>query len=166
MQLLRKRKCKSCGELYYPDVRNKKRQKYCCNAECRRASKAASQANWLGKPENKDYFRGAANVERVREWRKRNPGYSKRRANLGTKPEKALQDSLMAQVVENKGESGDLVNLPLQDVLMAQPPVIIGLIANLTGSTLQDDIVSSSRELIRLGEDILGGVSNVRETSP
>jgi hypothetical protein len=33
-------------------------QCYCLASTCRAASKAASQARWLAKPENQDYFRG------------------------------------------------------------------------------------------------------------
>ena len=46
------RKCMSCGEFFLPDHRSGERQRYCCAAACRRASKAASQASWLAKPPN------------------------------------------------------------------------------------------------------------------
>ena len=52
------RKCMSCAEFFLPDHRCGERQRYCCAAACRRASKAASQASWLAKPPNKDYFSG------------------------------------------------------------------------------------------------------------
>ena len=52
------RKCMSCGEFFLPDHRSGERQRYCCAAACRRASKAASQACWLAKPPNNDYFSG------------------------------------------------------------------------------------------------------------
>ena len=41
------RKCMSCGEFFLPDHRSGDRQRYCCAAPCRRASKAASQAACL-----------------------------------------------------------------------------------------------------------------------
>ena len=52
------RKCMSCGEFFLPDHRSGERQRYCCTAACRRASKAASQARWLANPSNTDYFSG------------------------------------------------------------------------------------------------------------
>ena len=52
------RKCMSCGEFFIPDHRKGERQRYCCAADCRRASKAASQATWLAQPSNRDYFSG------------------------------------------------------------------------------------------------------------
>ena len=43
------RKCMSCGLFFIPDHRKGERQRYCCAADCRRASKAASQAAWLAR---------------------------------------------------------------------------------------------------------------------
>ncbi len=60
-----KRKCNNCHMFFLPDPRNAGRQRYCSEPECRKASKAASQRKWLAKPENRDYFRGAPNVQRV-----------------------------------------------------------------------------------------------------
>lgn len=46
-RIIRKRKCKHCHSLFLPDPRNVKRQQYCSKPECRKASKAQSQRNWL-----------------------------------------------------------------------------------------------------------------------
>jgi hypothetical protein len=73
-----RRKCKCCLELFRPDPRNRRHQRYCCAPRCRAASKAASQARWVAKPENQDYFRGPVHVARVRRWRSSNPGYWRR----------------------------------------------------------------------------------------
>jgi len=71
-------KCRCCNLFFHPDPHNPRRQFYCFEPDCRRASKAASQRRWLRKPANRDYFRDGANVERVQQWRKANPGYWKR----------------------------------------------------------------------------------------
>jgi hypothetical protein len=63
------RKCMSCTEFFIPDHRKGERQRYCCAAACRRASKAASQAAWLARPPNNDYFSGPVHVARVQAWR-------------------------------------------------------------------------------------------------
>ncbi len=55
---IRRRKCRNCGELYYPDHRNRKKQRYCSKADCRAASKKASNLKWRQKEENRDYFSG------------------------------------------------------------------------------------------------------------
>jgi hypothetical protein len=47
--------------------------------------------------------------------------------------------------------------LALQEIISAQPFVLLGLIAHFTDSPLQDDIVLTSRRLIELGQDVLGG---------
>lgn len=154
MQHRRRRKCRCCGELFRPDPRNVRHQKYCSMPACRKAAKAARQRRWLSKPENQNYFRGAANVERVRAWRAAHPGYWRRTRAQRAPP---LQDDSLAQAVELPGKCGTLVPAALQDVFTSQAAVLIGLIANITGSALQDDIAATSRRLLRLGQDILGG---------
>jgi hypothetical protein len=151
-----------CAELFHPDARNTYHQRYCSKAECRQASKAASQRRWLGKTANGDYFRGPANVQRVRAWRAEHPGYGRRREALEAA---ALQDDCAAQVIEKASESEVFAQTTLQDLFSAQPIVLIGLIANLTGSALQEDIARSARRFQQLGQDILsGGTPRVGET--
>jgi len=134
MTRIKRKKCYNCKDLFIPDPRNAKRQKYCHKPECREASKAASQKRWLAKPENQDYFRGPENVKRVQQWREANPGYWR------TKP-KNQQDAL-------------------QDLLIAQPPVLLGLISNFTGNALQDDMVMTFQHLQKLGQDIVTNLTH------
>jgi len=70
------RKCLCCKGLFDADPRNINRQRYCSNTDCRVASKLASQAAWLIKPQNMDYFRGPVHVVRVQAWRAAHPGYT------------------------------------------------------------------------------------------
>lgn len=154
---MKKKRCRHCKGLFLPDARNQHRQKYCRKPECRANSKAASQEKWKNKPENRDYFRGPEQVERVREWRKKNPGYwnrSKRRI--------ALQDSLTVQPAETIDDNGQVANSALQDLLMRQPPVIIGLISNFIGSALQDDIALTLLRMQQSGQDILCPQQTIR----
>jgi hypothetical protein len=150
----RRRKCRYCGDLFHPDHRNLRHQHYCSKLACRKASKAASQRRWLGKAQNRDYFRGEANVQRVRAWREAHAGYWKR---PGAPTKRALQEDSMMQATETKEESTTLTELALQDLLRAQPFVLIGLIAKLTGTALQEDIAQTGRRLQQLGQDILSG---------
>jgi hypothetical protein len=156
MKRYRRRKCWHCGELFHPDARNLRHQHYCSKPACRKASKAASQRRWLGKAQNRDYFRGAANVQRVRAWRTAHPGYWKR-SQRQTPP--ALQEDSLRQSIDLKGKSPTLTRLALQDLFGDQAVVLIGLIANLTGLAQQDDIVKTGHRLQQLGRDILTGVS-------
>ena len=156
-----RRKCKCCLKLFRPDPRNRRHQCYCPARACRAASKTASQARWLAKPENQSYFRGAVNVARVRAWRSRHPGYWREGRRAGP----ALQDVSMAQPIGPPIETANAAWSPLQDVLTAQPAVLIGLIAHLVGTPLQDDIVRTADRLLRLGRDILAK-SAVRTATP
>ena len=102
MKQHRQRKCRHCGELFRPDPRNLRHQRYCGKAACRKASKAASQRRWLAKAQNRDDFRGAANVERVRAWRAAHPGYRRR---PGTRSTTVLQAVSAVQVTEKNEKS-------------------------------------------------------------
>lgn len=174
------RKCLNCEEFFDPDHRNQTRQYYCSKAECRRISKAASQAAWLAKPENSDYFRDHLHVMRVKAWRTAHPGYSRKRSNAssalqdrlpvqdidlidessirGEMPAVALQDCLPVQAVdliEGNAVRGEMSAEALQDALAPLSPILTGLIAHLFEMTSQDDIGQAARNLIQLGTDIL-----------
>jgi hypothetical protein len=151
IKITRRRKCKHCKKLFYPDPRNRTRQKYCSEPECREASKKASRQRWLRKPVNRDYFRSPENVIRVQQWRSENPGY-------WTKPpsnKNALQDSLSGNPVKNQSVKQTLNPDALQEILMEQHTVLFGLIAHLTGNALQDHIAVTTRRLKELGRDFL-----------
>jgi hypothetical protein len=150
-------KCVHCGELFEADLRNLGRQKCCGKSACRAVLKAARQRRWLERPENREYFRGAVHVERVRAWRARHPGYWRRTASP---PADALQDAHTLQGADPARDSDPLAAAALQDVLRLQGPVLIGLIAHLADTTLQEDIAAAGRQLLQLGQDILGGRSS------
>jgi hypothetical protein len=146
------RKCLHCNEDYHPDPRNGGRQNYCVKSGCQQASKAASQRQWLSRPENRDYFRGAENCERVRLWRLANPGY---RRNKRPIPPSVLQDPLIPQAVEDEAVAIPEAPSVLQEILFVQPAMLVGLISVLTGYGLQEDIAASARSFLIRGEDIL-----------
>jgi len=146
-------KCLHCKEEYHRDPRNGGRQRYCAKPECQRASKAASQLKWLSRPENRDYFRGGENCERVRMWRLANPGC---RRSKKAAPKSVLQDTLIPQVIENVPVMMPAASTWLQEILFPQPAMFVGLISVLTGYGLQDDLAACVRTFISRGEDILG----------
>ena len=146
----RRRRCLHCNELYKPDARNRTRQRYCSQPECRQASKRASQARWLAKPGNADYFRGEANTERNRRWRQATPGYWKRSPARRTQ-----QDRCSGQLTDNQEIEGLQRDLAQQDPLLVQLAVFVGLIAKLTDSTQQETIDGSVRRLHALGKEVL-----------
>ena len=154
---LRKRICKHCKELYLPDYRNRYHQGYCSKAECRLASKKASQYKWLNSDKGAGYFKGSGNVEHVKQWRKAHPGYWKRNRSHD---KNALQEDCFSQLESNQGDTCKLKKDTLQDICSSQVPLLLGVIAILTGNTLQDDIAETTRRFINLGYDILGMHSN------
>ena len=147
-----KSKCLHCREFYLPDYRNHSRLCYCHKPECRRVSKAQSQRRWLSKPENKNYFRGPENTQRVRAWRECHPGYWRKK-----KPalQDALQEACSAQATGTKDVVPVRPSHALQDLCLMQPAVLVGLISTMTGSALQEDIARSARSFLARGQDIL-----------
>lgn len=153
-------KCLHCNEIYRCEPRNRGRQRSCPAPACRRAAKAQGQREWLRRPENEDYFRGAGNCERVRQWRKAHPGYWRKKTPASGG---ALQDPLVAQkrsqsieneTIETQGSPGTLQE-GLQESCLLQPALLVGLVSVLTGHALQEDIALSVRSLLDRGEDIL-----------
>lgn len=164
----KQRRCLSCAEIFTPDARNARHQHYCTALPCKAASKRASQAKWLAKPENQDYYRGPQAVARVQAWRKAHPGYSRRKAAVARTVQSIPSNDPRAESVAEPLVCGPGSALsvqiscnaqahPLQDLLDAQPIVLVGLIAHIWGSSLQDDIASALSRLIQLGQDIRGG---------
>ena len=148
-------KCLHCGEFFVPDARNRGRQHYCRKVPCRKASKAASQRRWQGRPDNHDYFRGKENAARVREWQRAHPGYWKKsRAKSG----RVLQEVLNAQTVTDQVAAAQDEKAVLQEVLNSQSPVLVGLIAQLAGTVLQEDIAEMTRRLHSRGRAVLGKI--------
>lgn len=156
------RKCLCCLELFYPDPRNVDRQRYCSAAACQRASKAASQAAWLAKPQNANYFKGPAHVQRTQAWRAAHPGYGLGRV----RKRRALQDALLPEVTDSVGQIGDRTApvespavLALQDLLTPSAAMLAGLLGHLFELTLQDDMAATTRRLVQRGQDLILGVA-------
>lgn len=154
------RKCLCCAEFFFPDARSAGRQRYCAAAACRQVSKATSQAVWLAKPQNVDYFKSPLHVQRMRVWRAANPGRACKRPRASL----PLQDPSTAQVPDligqmaDRGEPSKIPAQPaLQDSLNPSTALLAGLIAHLFELTLQDDLDSTTRRLVQRGHDLIGG---------
>jgi len=158
-----RRKCLGCSEFFELDYRNAYHQAYCQEADCRQASKAASQARWLRKSGNGDYFRGAENTRRVQEWRKAHPGYWRKKSSVSNPGQPAPAQGVNPE--QSSCNAPSQSSRTLQDVCLLQDPVVIGLISMLTGSTLQEDIASTARKLQACGRDILGLGAPVKTNS-
>jgi hypothetical protein len=144
---IRRRRCKNCLDLYKPDFRHLKQQKFCEKPECKAASKKYSQEKWLGKAKNWNYFSGSEHVIRVQQWREQNPGYWKRKKSkkIPALFDHALQDTLLTKTSDGKGFQLSLMQDALQDMLSSKTLVIIGLASHLNKNALQDIIDITSQ---------------------
>src|SRR5271156_4535626 len=157
------RECCHCREHFVPSPNNRQSQRYCSKSLCRQASKAAAQAKWINKAENRHYFRGGENVERGRQWRRRHPGYW-RKKSAAPAVSSALQDLAPSEVAgpevlrvqEGALSRGvDLASGPLpsqkevglQDLASCQVPLLVGVVSLLIGEALQDRFAHFAPEL-------------------
>ena len=142
MKRNRRRKCLCCGDLYLSGRHNAYHQKYCSRPACRTVSRQVSRRRWLAKPENRGYHCGANHVDRMRAWRKRHPGYWRRKAA-------ALQDLLSAQDVDSDGLVAALnVPEPASGITFMPLPSMPQLPAG--------ESVAAGRELGRVSPDAAG----------
>jgi hypothetical protein len=152
----RRRKCCNCQQLYEPDPRSRRRQKYCSQPACKKASKAASQQRWRASAKGRDYFHGSANVLRVREWRKAHPGYWRKAPRPPGALQGALQDHSPPQTLVPPKDAAILSPSALQEMIQTQSLLLTGLVVHLTGDALQENIALTTRRLIALGQQLQG----------
>ena len=149
----RTRKCECCGQLYMPDNRHFRDQKYCPKPVCRHASKLASHRRWYRSEKAADHRDLEENKRRMREWRANHPKYWRR---TGKDPAGALQETTLSEPIDSQEVAPSLNRSALQDMNFLQPALVVGLVAHLSGSALQDTIAETSRRFVLLGQDILG----------
>ncbi len=136
---IRRRRCKNCHDLFMPDHRHLKRQKFCTKPKCKSASKKHSQQKWLNKVTNRDYFSSPENVIRVQQWREQNPGYWRRKKPAKSVPlfKNALQDTLLPKTHDCKAFSANLMQNALQDLLSGKSLAFIGFSPHLNENALK-----------------------------
>jgi len=136
--------------LFVPEPRAAGRQKFCCRPECRKISRRESDQRWMKNTGNGTYHSGEKGISRVREWRKANPGYWRRRAsvtdvtNHNHRPPATLRGVLSEFALQD-------ICTPLQDSWNPQVAALVGLIGWLRGSALQETIARDLREIMLAG---------------
>ena len=135
------RMCLCCKEMFTPN-KHVPKAKYCNQPACRKASKHASQERWFNKPKNRDHFTGPEHVFRVQEWRRRHPGYWRRKKG---RPQGPLQDLVTLQ---------DLVRTPTGMAFM-------GFLATFESDALQENVVQTFWKMHDRGQSILGMMSEI-----
>jgi hypothetical protein len=158
-------KCLYCKAFFVPCPNHRATQQYCSQPQCRKASKAAAQARWRQQPQNRSYFQGPENVERVRRWRARHPGYWRKKPSV---PPVALQDLACPQAAPSEPLTGmpadpaqsltpaeSLRADALQDLAGVQVPLLAGVVSLLLGDALQDRFAEVARQLVDRGKRVL-----------
>lgn len=148
MKLSGRRKCVSCKKLFLPEARNRRHQRCCGKASCRKERKAASDRRWRSRPENREYWSGPENAARARAWQKAHPGYWKGRK----KRARVLQVVCAPEPVAWQADNLKV----LQDVWRMQPPLLLGLISKITGTVLHTDMAQITGQLIANGRALVG----------
>lgn len=155
--------CLHCKAPFVADRRNRGRQRFCRQPDCRAASKRSSQRAWLSKPANSDYFKGPANSQRVHDWRALHPGYWKRSRPAKRSVPQESSPPEDSQPVEPQGHDPRLPPVALQDPFPGalqdsfplHHPLVVGLIAIHMGSALQEDILRHCDVVAAKGREIL-----------
>src|SRR5260221_32958 len=166
-------KCLHCREFFLSSPNNRRTQRYCSKAECRKASRAAAQAKWLNKAQNRCYIRGPENVERVRAWRERHPGYWRKQ---GPARQDALQDLAPTELSPTEPVTVNEIGLlagdfivcepstpsgsgALQDLAGVQVPLLAGVVSLLIGDALQDRFSVFCPGIVDRGKRVLSSSS-------
>jgi hypothetical protein len=141
------RHCAHCGQCFDVNPRLGKLHRYCSEPACAQASHRASHKKWLKRNGKMTYNTAQDNVDHVRNWRRRNPEYWKRK-----RPSKRLKN---ANFVLTDGLSAVLRYVALQDTIDTRLALEIGIISRISGGALQDTIAMEIRRLIVHGNAIL-----------
>jgi hypothetical protein len=136
------RPCAHCGRRFLVNPRAGRRQRFCSEPECRRASHLQADKKWRRSRKGREYFKGWVNADHVRTWREEHPEYWRRRLRLdGLTGDEPLASALR--------------ELALQDSIDTPLSLVIGLIADRLNLALQDTIAFELRRLMLLGHGIL-----------
>lgn len=168
--MVRRKRCRFCCGLFYPDGRTKGKQYACGKKGCQKRRKKENQAAWLAR--HPGYFKGR--YANTRKWLDEHPGYladyranhaeagekhasgererRKRRAELAVD----IQDLKSLQGIENNGVTGVLPSVDIQDSISTELLVIIGLMACLPRVDIQDSTDMSLPVCYHLGRQIYG----------
>lgn len=145
--------CRHCCQPFRPDLRNRARQDYCYKPACRQARKLRSYRLWRARYPN--HFKGDWNTDRVREWRKAHPGYSRRSKSRVKSATPQASDPPPSAEHHDPQPTLPLPNgvPPLPDSVRRHP-LILGLIAHVFGAALQNSVEKVIGELIIKGMEI------------
>jgi hypothetical protein len=169
MSKLKEIECKNCHMMFTPSKFNKK-QKYCSDGKCQRASHRASQAKQRRRACNRTLKKRIENSEAVKEWQRQNSGYWKKYQKKHKKKRAKSLKSDTAYAQKSDVDIALLSDIALQKLLeklilqIGQLTdrekdinyVQMGMISWLTGSALSDSIASQKNVFYDTGKNISG----------
>jgi hypothetical protein len=141
--LITTRHCTYCGQCFDVNPRLGKRHRYCSKTECARVSHCVAQQKFSKNGGYGSHYTSKDNVNDVRSWRQRNPGYWKRKRR--SKQPKAVK------FVLTKDLSAALRYVALYDTIDTRLALEIGLIPRRTDHALYDTIAKEVLRLIMRG---------------
>ncbi len=141
----RVRKCLWCEKKFSPGPHNKHHQQYCDKHECQTASHRASSKRYRRR-QQKDTDYQKHEKDRVKIWRRKHPGFwKKRNVEKTQKKNEVLRD--FAQLEKPPEDK------VLRDFLLFQGHCLQGLVSQLTG-VLRDDIGSLMNHYYDKGKEL------------
>ena len=166
----RNRNCLHCRQLFESRPSTRHHQRYCCQPACQKVRKAITNRRFH--QANPDYDKGPHNVERVRQWRRKNPAYWRRENRHGgpgcqaTVTPATVKLHALQVVSESQPSAQQLLELQqnihaLQVVSDRQTLLFQGLAAQLTGVALQAELGQVLDSWYDRGSQLSGRVATI-----
>ncbi len=175
--MVRRRRCRFCEKLFFPNPRLKGRQYACGRADCQRKRHRQNCAAW--NETHRDQFQGrypatqawlAGRPGYLAEYRRVHPGAAEEhrraeRERLRRRRSAALdiQDSIQLQVLVGQGVEASQPLLDIQDSIWRQLFIPIGVTASYRLLDIQDSMAPSLRQLYASGKEIWQWAKRDRE---
>jgi len=126
---IKKRLCRNCHFPFKPDKYNHSKQVYCCKPKCKVIAAQAKKAKYRNK-KKWDLELRADEVKRVQKWRRKNPGYARKKPKTAGISEAPLPDSkdtnLNSPCTAHEIDS-------LRDFVIRQELITVGLASQFVG---------------------------------
>lgn len=156
MDVKRKKNCLNCEKLFLPTSKRKgheRGQEYCSGVACRKESNRVSSGRYRTKNKDNAEFRKKES-ERLKKWRKANPGYKKQR-RLKKNRKKIVENNGVRDLIS---EEINVAISGVRDLMDRQVLVTKGLIGS-QFDVVRDEIAPLENRLYDRGRELSGMVS-------
>ena len=177
--MVRRKRCRFCRCLFYPDPRVKDKQYACRDADCQKQRKQTNQSDWVSR--HPGYFKGR--YPNTRRWLDEHPGYlaeyrhqhpeaakkhaeaERNRRKIRSQLAVDIQDAKTLQAIKSERVTSDLPRVGIQDPKSPELLIITGLKSKLPGVDIQDSTDLSLRACYNLGRTIWNYAQGALEVS-